>query len=146
MKSSYTDDPEEVLFYLAQRELYESVAISGEAYSPPTFESDNMFTHATAVATRLVTKSNHIYTATKGNWICLHLSRSAINELSIATKFKESKPVGQTEVGETWHWFCPHIFGGITTGVPGFLTSVYETKRDEKGKFLSISGLTDDKS
>ena len=51
MQSSDNNDPEEVLSYVAQRELYESVAASGEAYFPPTFEADGMFTHATAVTT-----------------------------------------------------------------------------------------------
>ena len=36
VQSSDTDDPEEVLFYMSQRELYKSVAASGEVYSPPT--------------------------------------------------------------------------------------------------------------
>ena len=53
--------------------------------------------------------------------------------------------MGQTEVGETWNWVCPHIFGGIPTGVPGVITSVYKMQCDEEGNFLSISGLTDDK-
>ena len=55
MKSSDTDDPEEVLFHMAQRELYETVAASSEVYFPPTFESDGMLTHDTAVTTRLIT-------------------------------------------------------------------------------------------
>ena len=54
--------------------------------------------------------------------------------------------MGQTEAGETCNWVCPHDFGGIPTGVPGVVTSAYEMKRDVEGKFLSISGSTDDKS
>ena len=64
--SSDADDIEEVLFHMAQRELYESVSASGEAHSPPTFEADGMFTHATAVPTHLITTYNHFYTGTKG--------------------------------------------------------------------------------
>ena len=52
--------------------------------------------------------------------------------------------MGQTEVRETWNWFCPHILGGIPTSVLGVVTSVYEIHRDAEGKFLSISGFTDD--
>ena len=48
-------------------------------------------------------------------------------------------------MGETWNWFCPHIFGGIPNGVPGVFTSVYEIQRDVEGRFLSVSGLADDK-
>ena len=56
----------QVLFQMAQREGYKSVAESGEEYSPPTFEADGMFTHATAVTTHLITTANHLYTGTKG--------------------------------------------------------------------------------
>ena len=104
-----------------------------------------MFTHATAVPTCLITTVNHFYTGTKGDWICLHPRRSTLHKLGIVTKFEEPKPVGQTEVEETWNQVCRHILGGIPTVVPGVVTSVYEMYRDAKGKFLSISGLTDDK-
>ena len=103
---------------MVQHELYESVAASGEAFSPPTFKSDGMFTHAIAVPTRLITTANHLYTGTKGGWICLHLSRSVRHKLGIVTKFKELKLVGKTEARETWNWVCPHIFVSNPTGVP----------------------------
>ena len=67
VQSSDNHDPEEVLFHVDQRELYKSVAASGEAYFPPTFEADGMFTHATAVLTHLITTVNHLYTGTKGD-------------------------------------------------------------------------------
>ena len=51
----------------------------------------------------------------------------------------------QTEVVETWNYVCPHILGGIATRVLGVVTSVYEMQHGAEGKFLSISGLTDDK-
>ena len=53
--------------------------------------------------------------------------------------------MGQTEVGETWNWVWPHIYGGVPTGVPGVITSAYEIQSDVEGKFLSISGITYDK-
>ena len=53
--------------------------------------------------------------------------------------------MGQTEVIETWNWVCPHIFGGIPTGILGVVTSVYEMQCDAEGKFLSIYRFTDDK-
>ena len=104
-----------------------------------------MFTHATSVPTRLITTAYIFYTGTKWDWVFLQLSHSALHKLGIVTKSKEPKYVVQTEVGETWNWVCPHIFCGIPTGVPGFVTSVYEVQRDAEGVFLSISGLTDDK-
>ena len=97
-----------------------------------------MFTHATAVHTRLTTTSNNFYTGTKVDWICLQLSRSALQKLGIVTKFEEQKIVGKTEVGETWNWVCPHIFGGIPTGVPGVATSVYEIQRDVEGIYFYL--------
>ena len=115
MYSSDTNDPEEVLFHMDQREVYESIAASGEAYFPPTFEADGMFTHATAVATRIIKKANHLYTVTKGGWICLHLRRFALHKLVNVTNSEEPKPVGKTEVVETWNYVCPHILGGIAT-------------------------------
>ena len=66
VQSSDTDDPYEVLFHMSQHELYKRVAISGEAYLPPTFEAEGMFTHATAVLMRIITTANHFYTGTKG--------------------------------------------------------------------------------
>ena len=146
MLSSDTDDIEEVLFHMAQRELYESVSASGEAHSPPTFEADGMFTNATAVPTHLFTTTNHLYTDTKGDWIFPQLIHSALHKLGIVTKSEEPKPVGQTEVGETWNLVCPHIFDGIPTGVLGVVTSVYGMQHDAEDKFISISDLTYDKS
>ena len=54
---------------MAQRELYESIAASGEACFPPTFEAEGMLTNATAVPTRLIKTSNHFNTVTKGDCI-----------------------------------------------------------------------------
>ena len=105
-----------------------------------------MFTHTTAVPTRLITTYYHFYTGTKVDQICLQPSRSEFNKLGIVTKSKEPKPVGQTEVGETWNWVCPHIFGGIPTGVLGVVKRIHGMKCDEEGKFISISSLTDDRS
>ena len=82
-----------------------------------------MITHTKAVPMRLITPSNHYHTGTKGDYIRLQLICSALH---IITKFEEPKPVGKTEVRETWNWVCPHIFGGIPTRVPGVVTSVYE--------------------
>ena len=53
--------------------------------------------------------------------------------------------VWQIEVGETWNWVCPHIFGGIPTRIPGVVTSVYEIQHYTEGKCLVIYGLTDNK-
>ena len=90
-----TNDPKDVLFHISQCELYEIVAASGEAYFPPIFGADGIFTHATAVPARLITTSNHFYTGTKGYCICLQHRRSSLHKLVIVTKFEEPKPVGQ---------------------------------------------------
>ena len=115
---------------------------SGEAYFPPTFATDGYFTHATAVPERLLKTANHFYTGTAGDWICLQLSRAALQKVGIITKFEEAKPVGETATGKDWgEWKCPHIFGGIPTQIPGIVTKVYTMKRDVNGQFLSIEGL-----
>ena len=61
----------------------------------------------------------HFYTGKKGDCICLQLSRSAVHKLDIVTKFEEPKPLGQTEVEETWNWICPYISCVIPTGFLG---------------------------
>ena len=66
VQSSDTNDPEEVIFHMAQRELCESVAASGEVYFPPIFDACDVFTHATSLPERLITIANHLYTGTKG--------------------------------------------------------------------------------
>ena len=71
VQSSDTDDPEEVLFHMAQREHYKSLSAPSEAYFPPKFEAESMFTHTTAVPERLITTANHFYTGTKWDCICL---------------------------------------------------------------------------
>ena len=86
VQSSDTYDQEEVLFHMAQRELSESVDASSEAYLPPTFEADSVFTHSTAVPNSLITTANPFYTGTTGDWIGLQLSRSALHKLGIVTK------------------------------------------------------------
>ena len=96
LQSSDTDDPEEVLIHMAQHERYISEAESGEAYFPPTFGNDDIFTHATAIPKGLITTSNHFYTCIKGECMCLKLSHSVLYKIGIITKFEEPKPVGQT--------------------------------------------------
>jgi uncharacterized protein (DUF952 family)/mannose-6-phosphate isomerase-like protein (cupin superfamily) len=130
------------LYHMCQVQLWESAKSEGKAYFPPTFVKDGMFTHATAVAPRLLNTANHFYTATVGDWICVELSRSALLKIGIDTVFEEAKPVGETSVGETWSsWVCPHIYGGIPAHIDGIVTNVYKIQRDEDGKFLAIEGL-----
>lgn len=134
----------EVIYHMCQKELYEEAVAAGAAYFPPTFEADGMFTHATAVPERLIETANHFYTSTEGDWICLELSRSTLLKLGIRTKFEEAMPVGTTGTPDnSQNWMCPHIYGGIPTGVPGVVTKVYDMKRDSEGTFLSIIGVTD---
>jgi len=118
--------------------------IKQEAYYPPTFEKDGMFTHATAVPQRLIETANHFYMDVEGDWICLELSRNALYRIGIDTVFVEAKPVGETNVSNTWeYWVCPHIYGGLPTTIKGIVTNILPMKRDSDGTFLSIEGLTD---
>jgi len=131
------------LYHMCQKSLWEDVSKSGEAYFPPTFEKDGMFTHATAVPSRLIETGNHFYTSVTGEWICLQLDRSALHKLGIRTIFEEAKPVGEIKDNDHWNWICPHIYGGIPTSVDGVVTKIFDIQRNDDGKFLSINGLTD---
>lgn len=144
-KEEQQSKEEEVLYHMCQKSTWQNAVNANKAYFPPTFQKDGMFTHATAVPQRLITTANHFYTSTKGDWICLQLSRSALLKIGIDTVFEQAKPVGETGVGETWGktWICPHIYGGIPTTIDGIVTRVYEMKRQADGTFVSIVGLTD---
>jgi len=137
----------DVLYHMCQKSLWETAVDSGSAYFPPTFEVDGGFTHATAVPKRLITTANHFYTSTKGDWICLQLSRSALEKIGIRTKDEEALPVGSTSVSGEWtesKWVCPHIYGGLPTlSSLNVLTKTYDMIRNEEGKFLGISGLVE---
>ena len=50
---------------------WEAAKAKSEAYYPPTFEADGNYTHATAVAERLIQTANHFYQESVGDWICL---------------------------------------------------------------------------
>lgn len=135
---------EEVLYHMCQKAQWDAAVQEGRAYFPPTFVKDGMFTHATAVPSRLITTANHFYTSSQGDWICLQLSRSALLKLGIDTVFEEAKPVGDTATDSEWDgmWVCPHIFGGIPTHLAGVVTKTFRMQRDENGTFLYIEGLT----
>ncbi len=139
-------DPD-VLYHMCQKSLWEEAVQSGTAYFPPTFEADGGFTHATAVPKRLIDTANHFYTETKGDWICLQLSRSALEKIGIKTKDEEALPVGEKNVSNEWNekkWICPHVYGGIPTIARlNVLTLIYDMVRSEDGRFLSITGLVE---
>lgn len=139
-------DPD-VLYHMCQKTLWEEAIQSGTAYFPPTFEADGGFTHATAVPKRLIDTANHFYTKTKGDWICLQLSRSALEKIGIKTKDEEALPVGEKHVSNEWtekKWICPHVYGGIPTIERlNVLMHIYDMVRSEDGIFLSITGLVE---
>lgn len=132
------------LFHMCPKESWDAAVARGDAYFPPTFETDGGFTHATAVPARLIETANHFYTSSKGDWICLELSKAALKKVGIITRFEEAKPVGETATGSDWTaWVCPHIFGGIPTQIDGIVTKTYAMKRNQDGKFLSIEGISE---
>ena len=136
----------DVLYHMCQKNLWEKAVEGGIAYFPPTYDADG-FTHATAVPQRLIDTANHFYTSTEGDWICLQLSRSALEKIGIKTKDEEALPVGEQKVSNEWtdkKWVCPHIYGGLSADESlNILTKVYEMVRDDDGKFLSIKGLVE---
>lgn len=134
----------EIIYHMCQQSLWEKAMTAKIAYFPPTFIEDGNFTHATAVPERLIDTANHFYTTTTGNWICLELNCETLkNKCGVITKFEEAKPVGTTNVSNTWQtWICPHIYGGIPGHISGIVTNIYPMKRNEQGQFLFIEGLT----
>lgn len=137
----------DILYHMCQKELWEEAVNGKTAYFPPTFDADGGFTHATAVPQRLIDTANHFYTSTKGDWICLQLSRSALENVGIKTKDEEALPVGAKNVSDEWtekKWVCPHIYGGLPTiSSLNVLTTTYDMVRDNDGNFLSIQGLVE---
>lgn len=147
-KPSDADAVDDVLYHMCQKTLWEEAVGAGIAYFPPTFDADGGFTHATAVPKRLIDTANHFYTATKGDWICLQLSRSALEKIGIKTKDEEALPVGSAAVSNEWtdsKWVCPHVYGGLPTiDSLNIVTKVYDMVRSDDGKFLSISDLVEE--
>jgi uncharacterized protein (DUF952 family)/mannose-6-phosphate isomerase-like protein (cupin superfamily) len=132
------------LFHMCQKASWDAAVAKGVAYFPPTFEADGGFTHATAVAERLIDTANHFYKSSQGNWICLELSKEALQRVGIITRFEEAKPVGERATGANWSaWICPHIFGGIPTQINGIVINTYAMMRDQEGNFLSLEGFSD---
>uniref|UniRef100_A0A7S2RPF2 Cupin n=1 Tax=Eucampia antarctica TaxID=49252 RepID=A0A7S2RPF2_9STRA len=142
-----SSDKKDVLYHMCQKTLWEEASHNGKAYYSPTFETDGFFTHATAVPERLIETANHFYTQTLGEWICLELSRSALENIGIITKDEQPLPVADAVVSENWvknNWVCPHIYGGIPT-VDGLnvLQKIHPIIRTDDGKFVNIDGLTE---
>merc|ERR1712106_775191 len=103
---------------------------------------DGYYTHATAVANRLIGTANHFYTASEGDWICAEMDFAALTALGISVRFEEAMPVGDQNVADDWNeWVCPHIYGGIPGQVEGVVNTTYPMIRDEKGNFLRIEGV-----
>ena len=113
-----TGENSDNLYHMCVKEDWEAAKTKGEAYYPPTFEQDGNYTHATAVAERLIETANHFYQESVGDWICLRMSRSALKRCGIVTKEEPAMPVGETAVGDSWTgWVCPHVYGGIPISV-----------------------------
>ena len=129
--------PDDTLYHMAQMALWEAAKSGNEAYYPPTFDVDG-FTHATSVASRLITTANHFYQDSPGEWVCLCLSRSGLRRAGIVVCDEEAMPVGAKAVGADWGgWVCPHIRGGIP---PSVAHSELRMLRNGKA-FASIEGL-----
>mmetsp|Transcript_108232 Transcript_108232/g.212098 ORF Transcript_108232/g.212098 Transcript_108232/m.212098 type:complete len:279 (+) Transcript_108232:63-899(+) len=132
------DEKPEVIYHMCQRELWEAAKKSGQAYFPPTFEKDGFFTHATAVASRLITTANHFYQDVPGEWVCLRFRRSSLKKLGIVIRDERALPVGEKATSEDWaEWVCPHVYGGLP---PQVVEAELPMKRDGP-KYISIEGL-----
>jgi len=108
----------DTLYHMCVKADWDAAKAKGEAYYPPTFEADGNYTHATAVAERLIQTANHFYQESVGDWICLRMSREALRKCGIITTDEPAMPVGDKDVSESWsEWICPHIYGGIPISV-----------------------------
>eukprot|EP00931_Biecheleriopsis_adriatica_P050757 TRINITY_DN29413_c0_g1_i1.p1 TRINITY_DN29413_c0_g1~~TRINITY_DN29413_c0_g1_i1.p1 ORF type:complete len:278 (-),score=48.89 TRINITY_DN29413_c0_g1_i1:83-916(-) len=112
-KLDHEESAPEVLYHMCQRSMWKAAVESGDAYFPPTFETDG-FTHATGVPSRLITTANHFYQDVPGDWVCLRFRRSSLRQLGIVTRDEKAMPVGEKPASGDWQeWLCPHVFGGI---------------------------------
>lgn len=126
----------DVLYHMTSKKLWEECVALDHAYYPPTFEFDGNYTHATAVASRLITTANHFYQDDEGDWVCLEFSRTALKRCGIIVKDEEPLPVGDKAIGEDWkEWVCPHVYGGIP---PSVVHKVNPMIREGK-KFIGIA-------
>lgn len=138
-KLTQEDSAPEVLYHMCQRHLWEDAKKSGQAYFPPTFDTDG-FTHATAVPSRLITTANHFYQDVPGEWICLRFRRSSLRQLGIVTRDEKAMPVGEKIANDAWdHWVCPHVYGGIPSQV---VDAEFPMLR-KGSEYTVIQGLTD---
>jgi len=135
------------LYHMCEKSLWDAAIDSEAAYFPPTFHEDGGFTHASFIPEKLIETANHFYTSSKDNWVCLKLcnSKTLKNKCGIVTIFEEPKGVGAVETKGDWKGSVfPHIYGGIPVTISGIVMEVFTMKRDPvSGKFLSITGLTD---
>ena len=108
----------DTLYHMCVKADWDAAKAKGEAYYPPTFEADGNYTHATAVAERLIQTANHFYQESVGDWICLRMSREALRKCGIVTTDEPAMPVGDKDVSDSWNeWICPHVYGGIPISV-----------------------------
>ena len=132
-------DPE-LLYHMTTVALWKEAVEANTAYYPPTFEADGLYTHATAVPSRLVATANHFYQDTEGDWLCLEFTRSALKKCGIIVKDEQPLPVGDKPVSDEWvqgNWICPHVYGGIP---PSVVVKTYPMIRNGK-TFTGIQGL-----
>ena len=133
------------LFHLVEKHLWDQLerAPGGNeaVYYPPTYKQDG-FTHATANLAVLLTVANHFYTAIPGDWLCLKMTVASIEATGPKVVFEARAPVGNTSANfdDTSDELFPHIYGGIRSD--GVL-DVFPVKRDTKGNFIAVIGLTD---
>jgi len=139
-KGEAEEDPcPEVLYHMCQKSLWEAAKAAGQAYFPPTFDTDG-FTHATAVPSRLLATANHFYQDVEGDWVCLRFRRSALRRLGIVTRDEEAMPVGSKATDESFSaWVCPHVVGGI----PPEVVDAEFTMLRSGPAYTAIQGLTD---
>lgn len=138
--SAVVEGPE-TIYHMAEKSAIEAAIAAGEAYFPPTFEVDGHYTHATAIAERLIETFNTFYTGSTDDWVCLTLSRKKLRSCGIVVKDEPPMAVGASgppqEWTENWGTNCPHIYGGIP---PSVIVATCPMTRDAAtGRCLEIA-------
>lgn len=132
------------LFHLCKEALWNESKLSGQPYTPPTYEQDG-FVHLTEDPKLLLTVANHFYAddPVENTWIVLVISADKIQK---NLKFEAAAPVGNKssdglaqESQDKALPLFPHLYAAI---LPEYVINVLKVERDNKtGRFLQIEGL-----
>jgi len=124
------------LFHAAPKAAWEAAVAAGKPYVPDTYEADG-FVHATAKPDVLIPVLNQFYRDVPGDFVCLHMERTALAEQGIRVRFEFPAPVGEKPTFEKRKYnsmLFPHIYSPISALMVSQVSSIH---RSASGEFLS---------